>query len=79
MADLKKAGEIESKLDFKEYYGTTLNSTTEQKVLGPPERKVVPAGSHIGNIFGSVFKFAQGKLNWKVQVPPTQIQLLTPE
>jgi hypothetical protein len=40
-----------------------LNSKTDSQVFGPPERRVAPAGNHMGKMLGSVFKFAQGKLN----------------
>ena len=38
-----------------------LNSSTDSTVLGPPDRKVVPAGNHMGKMLGVVARFAQLK------------------
>lgn len=42
-------------------YGITLNSKTDNQVLGPPERKVVPDGNHMGKMLGFVSRLAQLK------------------
>jgi len=39
-----------------------LNSNTDSQVFGPPERKVAPAGNHMGKMLGLVSRFAQVKL-----------------
>jgi hypothetical protein len=39
-----------------------LNSNTESQVFGPPERRVAPAGNHMGKMLGLVDLFAHVKL-----------------
>ena len=38
-----------------------LNSNTDSQVFGPPERRVAPAGNHMGKMLGFVDLFAHVK------------------
>jgi hypothetical protein len=50
-----------------------LNSNTDSQVFGPPERRVAPAGNHMGKMLGLVSRFAQVKS--RVAQPLVQFEL----